>query len=169
LIGIKATAPFELSHINANTAVTPQFARQIGTRGFLVEALTMSSKDQQQGRRPLVAIVDDDQAVCGSLKFALELEGFAVRTFSTAEELLRDTGLEACDCFVIDQRMPVMSGMELIAALRKRRIMTPAILLTGHPSTTLSARAHDTAIPVVEKPLFGNTLVDLIRETCRRD
>lgn len=137
--------------------------------GLLVDALAMVSNDQRQGRRPLIAIVDDDPAVCNSLKFALELEGFVVRAFGTAEDLLRDADLEACDCFVIDQRLPKMSGMDLIAALRKRRIATPAILLTGHPSATLNARAHDTAIPVVEKPLFGNTLVDLIRETCRRD
>ena len=37
---------------------------------------------------PTVIVVDDDAAVRGSLKFALEIEGFAVRTYPTAEDAL---------------------------------------------------------------------------------
>ena len=35
------------------------------------------------GPSPVVAIVDDDPAVCDSLKFFLELEGFGVRAYAT--------------------------------------------------------------------------------------
>jgi FixJ family two-component response regulator len=35
-------------------------------------------------RSPVVVIVDDDQAVCSSLKFSLELEGFVVRAYGNA-------------------------------------------------------------------------------------
>jgi FixJ family two-component response regulator len=38
---------------------------------------------------PLVVVVDDDSAVCNSLKFALELEGFKVLTYGSGAELLR--------------------------------------------------------------------------------
>jgi FixJ family two-component response regulator len=30
---------------------------------------------------PLIVVIDDDPAVCNSLKFSLELEGFAVRVY----------------------------------------------------------------------------------------
>ena len=119
-------------------------------------------------RPPVVVIVDDDPAVCGSLKFSLELEGFAVRAYASAPELLRAGDLGVCDCFVIDQRMPVMSGMELIAKLRDRDVLTPAILLISDPNPALSARAIAADIPIVEKPLLGNSLVDKIREACQR-
>jgi len=117
-------------------------------------------------RQALVMVVDDDPAVCGSLKFSLELEGFAVRTFANGSELLRNVDFSACKCFVIDQRMPGMSGMELIAKLRDRKILTPAILIISHPSAALSARAAIAGVPIVEKPLLGNALVDRIREAC---
>ena len=64
---------------------------------------------------PLVAVVDDDPAVCGSLKFSLELEGFAVRTYHSGAEFLAAGKFRDCKCFIIDQRMPGMSGMEVIA------------------------------------------------------
>lgn len=121
---------------------------------------------QAVARRPVVIVVDDDPAVCGSLKFALELEGFAVRTYPGAAEVLGAGGDDACDCFVIDQRMPKMSGLELIEALRRRQILTPAILIISQPNPVVSARAASAAIPIVEKPFLGNALMERIREAC---
>ncbi len=120
------------------------------------------------GRPLVIVVVDDDPAVCGSLKFSLELEGFVVRAYGRAGELLRAGDLGGCDCFVIDQRMPGMSGMELIGQLRGQDVLTPAILLISQSSLALTSRAARAGIPVVEKPLFGNALVDRIREACRR-
>jgi FixJ family two-component response regulator len=125
----------------------------------------MTDGAQGMARRPIVAVVDDDPAVCGSLKFALELEGFAVRTFHSGAELLHAGNLDF-NCFVVDQRMPGMTGMELIEVLRKRQILTPVILIISHPNAALSARAQKAAIPIVEKPLLGNALVEHIREAC---
>ena len=117
-------------------------------------------------KRPMIAVVDDDPAVCGSLKFALELEGFAVRTYHSGAELIHVGDFEGFDCFVVDQRMPGMTGMELVEVLRARRILTPVILIISHPNAALSARAQKAAIPIVEKPLLGNALVERIREAC---
>lgn len=116
--------------------------------------------------QPVVAVVDDDPAVCNSLKFSLELEGFRVRTYGGAAELLRAADLAACNCFVVDQKMPSMSGLELIAKLRDRRIAAPAILIISAPSDALSARAAKANVPIVEKPFLGNTLLERIREAC---
>ena len=126
----------------------------------------MTEGPQATAKRPMIAVVDDDPAVCGSLKFALELEGFAVRTYHSGAELFHVGDFEGFDCFVVDQRMPGMTGMELVEALRARRIMTPVILIISHPNAALSARAQKAAIPIVEKPLLGNALVERIREAC---
>jgi two-component system, LuxR family, response regulator FixJ len=126
----------------------------------------MTEGPQATAKRPVIAVVDDDPAVCGSLKFALELEGFAVRTYHSGAELFHVGDFEGFDCFVVDQRMPGMTGMELVEVLRARRIMTPVILIISHPNAALSARAQKAAIPIVEKPLLGNALVERIREAC---
>jgi len=113
---------------------------------------------------PVVIVVDDDPAVCSSLKFSLELEGFVVRAYHSGAELLYNGDFGACDCFVIDQRLPAMSGLELIAKLRDRKILAPAILITGQPNGAINARAALAHVAIVEKPLLGNALVDGIRE-----
>jgi FixJ family two-component response regulator len=122
---------------------------------------------QLKAKEPVVVVVDDDPAVCGSLKFSLELEGFSVRTFPDGAELLQDGNLDDCSCFVVDQRMPGMSGMDLIARLRERKVATPAILIISQPSDALSARAAAVAVPIVEKPFLNNMLVERIREACQ--
>jgi two-component system, LuxR family, response regulator FixJ len=113
----------------------------------------------------VVAVVDDDPAVCGSLKFSLELEGFVVRAYGNAGELLA-ADEPACDCLVVDQRMPGMSGIDLIMRLRDLEVPTPAILLISEPNPAIAARAAKAAVPIVEKPLFGNALLEQIREAC---
>lgn len=128
----------------------------------------MTPQSRPASEPPVIAIVDDDPAVCNSLKFSLELEGFKVRTYGGGVELLRAADLAACDCFVVDQKMPNMNGLDLIAKLRDRRVVAPAILIISEPSVALSARAAKVNVPIVEKPFLGNTLVDHIREACKR-
>jgi len=115
---------------------------------------------------PLIAVVDDDPAVCNSLKFSLELEGFAVRSYRSGVEFLAADDFHDCKCFIIDQRMPGMSGMDVIAALRERKVSTPTILVISQTNKVLSARAAEAKIPIIEKPLLSNALVEKIREVC---
>jgi len=119
-------------------------------------------------RPKTIVVVDDDPAVCSSLKFSLELEGFSVRAYGSGPELLEAGELDDCDCFVVDQRMPGLLGMDLIARLRSQEILTPAILLVSNPAgAALSSRAAKGGIAIVEKPLLGNALVDTIRHACQ--
>ena len=115
---------------------------------------------------PVIAVVDDDPAVCNSLKFSLELEGFAVRAYRSGAEFLAAGDFRDCSCFIIDQRMPGMSGMDLIATLRERKVSIPAILVISQPNKVLSARAAEARVPIIEKPLFNDALVEKIREVC---
>jgi two-component system, LuxR family, response regulator FixJ len=157
-----------LSHIKA---ATPLILHSVLDRArnarTSLEPIAAKLDSQSTGKVPVVVIVDDDPAVCSSLKFSLELEGFAVRAYGNAAELLNGGDL-GCDCFVIDQRMPGMSGMDLIVRLRSDKVATPAILLISHPNPAVSARATRANVPVVEKPLLGNMLVDRIRDACGR-
>jgi FixJ family two-component response regulator len=59
--------------------------------------------------------------------------------------------------------MPGMTGLEVADKLRERGIPVPIILITSHPNAVLNERAMSAGIPVVEKPLLGNALLDTIR------
>jgi two-component system, LuxR family, response regulator FixJ len=112
---------------------------------------------------PVLLVVDDDVAVRNSLKFCLEIEGFAVRLYGEAQALLSEPDLPGSGCLVIDCHMPGMTGVELLARLRCDGVALPAILITGHPGIALRCQAAEAGVTLVEKPLLGNGLTDAIR------
>jgi FixJ family two-component response regulator len=114
-----------------------------------------------------VVLVDDDPSLCAALAFAMETEGICVRTFESAEAMLADGELDPA-CFVIDQRLPGMTGLELVARLRERDEQAPVILITSHPSAHLRAQARSAGVEIVEKPLLEGALMEKVRSIAGR-
>lgn len=123
----------------------------------------MARRGDVANSNPLIAVVDDDAAVRNSLKFSLEIEGFDVRAYGSAGELLRAKELAEYRCFIVDQDIPDMSGLELVAALRRQGVNTPAVLISGHVTPMTERHAAGAGIPLVERPLLEDRLVELIR------
>ncbi|MGY4485555.1 two-component system response regulator FixJ [Bradyrhizobium sp. LM3.2] len=90
--------------------------------------------------KPTVYVVDDDAAVLGSLRFLLETDGFAVRTFRSGTALLNATTPPGADCYVIDYKMPDINGIELAWRLRQSDADRPVILITGYPDGNISVK-----------------------------
>jgi len=113
---------------------------------------------------PVVYVVDDDTDVLGSLRFLLETDGFDVRTFRSGAALLNKIATGDVDCFVIDYKMPVMSGIDLASRLRNRDIDTPIILITGYPDDNILEKAAAAGIHhVLLKPHLEESLASRIR------
>jgi two-component system, LuxR family, response regulator FixJ len=113
-----------------------------------------------------VLVVDDDAAVRSSLKFALEAEGLEVRLYDGPAALLAERNLPLRACLVVDYRMPLMDGLDLVTSLNARNTVLPTILITDHATLGLRARAAKVGIrQVLEKPLSDSALVEGIRLT----
>lgn len=114
--------------------------------------------------KPTVYVVDDDAAVLGSLRFLLETDGFAVRTFRNGTALLNAVRDDGVDCFVIDYKMPDINGIDLALRLRQFENRAPVILITGYPDENISARAAAAGVEdVILKPLLDENLIKRIR------
>jgi len=113
---------------------------------------------------PVVYVVDDDTDVLGSLKFLLETDGFDVRTFRSGTALLNGNVAGKIDCFVIDYKMPVMSGIDLANHLRNGHVSAPIILITGYPDENIREKAAAAGVHhVLLKPHLEESLVTRIR------
>jgi two-component system response regulator FixJ len=115
-------------------------------------------------RKPVVYVVDDDAGVLGSLRFLLETDGFAVRTFRSGAAVLNAAAPTDVDCFVVDYKMPDINGIDLVGRLRKRDLAAPVILITGYPDKNIADRAAAAGVKhVLRKPLLDESLVKQIR------
>ena len=111
----------------------------------------------------LVIVVDDDDAVRQSLKFALEMEGLNVRLYESGDALLSDKNLPVSGCLFVDYYMPTMDGVELMDRLRRRAVRLPAILITARATKDMRRRAARSGFrEVLEKPLEDGALIESI-------
>jgi FixJ family two-component response regulator len=112
----------------------------------------------------IVAIIDDDDEVRDVLRGLLESEGHTVETFRSGQDFLDNTALETIACLVVDQRMPGMSGVELISAVAQMGITIPSLLITGAPDADVARAAESLgAMTVLEKPLSPQALLRFVQ------
>lgn len=123
--------------------------------------------------KEFVYIVDDDEAVRDSLKWLLEGNGYSVKVFENAEQLLdTQTGQEhsLSGCLILDVRMPGITGIELHDELLTKKINIPVIFITGHGSVTLAVKSMKKgAIDFLEKPFSEEEICKLVDSALKKD
>lgn len=111
-----------------------------------------------------VHVVDDDAAMRESIAFLLASYGLVARLYAGPGELLaRFNDLEP-GCIVTDVRMPEMSGLELVAELKRRDCAHPIIVLTGHADVAMAVQAmKEGVVDFLEKPFLDDALLRAVR------
>jgi two-component system response regulator FixJ len=113
---------------------------------------------------PIVHLIDDDEAVRASLGFLLEMHDLPARTYASAQEFLAVADGFESGCVVTDVRMPEMSGLDLVRALKGRGSPLPIVVITGHGDVPLAVEAMRAGvIDFIEKPFEDETLLRSIR------
>jgi FixJ family two-component response regulator len=121
-------------------------------------------------RTPTILLVSQDLAVGRALAFALELEGYTVESHAGGEALLRRPALPEADCLVVDHARPGLDGIDLVNHAREQGRRLPAVVLATLPDRALRLRAAAAGVPLLEKPLLGEVLVEGIqRAVCGYD
>lgn len=117
----------------------------------------------------IVHIIDDDPAIRDSLGLLLTTEGFEVRTHASARGFLEAIGRHETGCVVTDVRMPEMSGFDLLAKMKERRLALPVIVITAHADVPLAVQAmKQGAIDLLEKPFEDEALLASVRQALTR-
>lgn len=117
-----------------------------------------------------VFVVDDDQAMRGSLQWLIESVGMRVETFDSAQTFLDSYYPGRAGCLLLDVRMPGMSGLELQAYLARHEIRIPVIIITGHGDVSMAVKAMKIgAVDFIEKPFDDEELLHSIRNALRHE
>lgn len=119
---------------------------------------------------PIVYVLDDDDAVRGSVERLLRSVGLEVRGFPTAADFLHYDPSDRPSCLVVDVRMPGLSGLDLQEHLCTLGRATPMIFITGYGTVPLSVRAMRAgAVNFLQKPFEEQELLDSISQAIERE
>jgi len=124
----------------------------------------MPAKDVFLPEKPLVAIVDDDDAVREALSDLLFVMDVAYRAFDRAEAFMAEFEPDRFDCLITDVSMPGRSGLELQERLRQLGSSLPVIFVTADTSPATEARAlRGGAYAFLTKPVNHEVLFHLLQ------
>ena len=121
-------------------------------------------------QRPIVFVVDDDEAVRTSLARLIRSAKLSVETFASANEFLKCARPNVPSCLVLDVRLPGLGGLELQMQLADTNVAIPIVFITGHGDIRMTVRAIKAgAVEFLTKPFHDQDLLDAIRQGIELD
>ncbi|MFZ0243842.1 MAG: sigma-54 dependent transcriptional regulator [Desulfobacterales bacterium] len=111
-----------------------------------------------------IAVIDDEPIVGREVKRGLSKLPYVVETFSDGESALRRLERVSFDLFLCDLRLPGLSGLEVLKAVRRRSPWAEVILITAYSSVDSAIDAiRAGAFHYVTKPVKMADLRLLVR------
>ncbi len=119
--------------------------------------------------KKLIHIVDDEESIRRSASFMLKTSGYAVQTWSSGTEFLKDVRHAEFGCILLDVRMPEIDGLGVQRALAERGVTMPVVIMTGHGDISIAVQAMKAgAVDFLEKPFEKAALLAAIGDAFAR-
>ena len=116
-----------------------------------------------------ILLIEDDRTTARSLEMMLNSQGFVVDLASEGEEGVEFATLYDYDAILLDLDLPDISGLEVLKLLRRDKVGTPIVFLTGEHEVETKIRAFSSgADDYVVKPAQKDELVARLRAVIRR-
>ena len=115
-------------------------------------------------QKPIVCIIDDDEAIRESLRLLLYAGGLSSFVYESADSFLEEEEHPTFDCMLLDMRMPGTNGLELFKILSRKHLPYPVIFITGHGDIPLAVSAIKLgAYDFLSKPFQDGELLEKVR------
>ena len=110
-----------------------------------------------------IFVIDDDEAVRDSIKILLEVHGFKVEDFASTGEFAKGYRKPPRGCLILDQHLPLTTGLDFLKSPAGRELDIPVILITGQGDPKIEQRARDAGVAeYLQKPIVRNLLLTTV-------
>ena len=134
-----------------------------------LENLMLNNKDEILADKKQIYIVDDDESVCRSLKLLMVSYGFAVETFSSAEEYFKVVPKTAKCCLVLDIHLPGLNGWDTLKRLTESGYNHPVIVISADKDESIREKALKAgAVGFLQKPFGDHYLLHMVTHIFNR-
>ena len=111
-----------------------------------------------------ITIVDDEGEVRSALRRLFKVAGMKTQSYASAEDFLDAPSGSRCDCLILDNGLPGMSGLELQSRLAASHRRLPIIFVSARDDAHTKAQAMQAgALASLEKPFSDQVLLRLVQ------
>jgi len=111
-----------------------------------------------------VIVIDDESTIREAIQQWLQLSGFEVALYASAEACLAQLTPDFAGVIISDVRMPGLDGLSLLEQLQTLDKDLPVILLTGHGDVAMAVEAmRQGAYDFLEKPFSPEALLGSLK------
>ena len=115
-------------------------------------------------QQPSILVIDDETGILDTLRILLKNEGFDVTTAQGGKAGLEQLKASAPDIVLTDVRMPQVTGIDVLQAVRDQDPETPVILMTAQASLQTAIQAvNQGAFYYIQKPFSNDDMVAICR------
>ena len=115
-------------------------------------------------QKPSVLVIDDETGILDTLRILLRKEGWEVTVAQGGKAGLEAIRTAAPDVVITDVRMPQVTGLDILAAVKEQDPMTPVILMTAQASLQTAIQAVNAgAFHYIQKPFSNDELLAILR------
>jgi len=108
-----------------------------------------------------IIVVEDDVSLSHAVCRLLQVAGFRTHAFTSAEAALAGGQIDDAACWVVDVRLPGMSGLDLCSELHEIA-PRPIVVMTAHDDALARSRATAYGAAYLTKPFTGRALIGTI-------
>jgi DNA-binding NtrC family response regulator len=117
--------------------------------------------------QPSVLVIDDESGILDTLRILLKKEGYEVATAQGGKAGLEAIRSGSPDIVLTDVRMPQVTGLDILQAVKEQDSMTPVILMTAQASLQSAIQAVNAgAFYYLQKPFANDELLAILRRAC---
>lgn len=131
----------------------------------------MSMSDAAQSALDgVLYVVDDDRSLRETLCKALLSRGFKVVSCNSVDNFFANFVRVCPAVIIVDMRMPVSSGLDLLRRVREAQIQTPVIFVSGESTAPEAVKAlKDGATDFLFKPVAFSVLLAAVENALTKD
>jgi two-component system nitrogen regulation response regulator NtrX len=116
-----------------------------------------------------ILVIDDETGIREAIKMTLEYEGYKIDEARSGQEGLDKAARVPYDAILLDIKMPILDGIEVLENLKEQRIFSPVVMVSGHGDVHTAVECTKRgAFDFLEKPLNRDKLLLTVRNAVRQ-
>ncbi|HEX8170176.1 MAG TPA: sigma-54 dependent transcriptional regulator [Thermoanaerobaculia bacterium] len=116
-----------------------------------------------------ILVVDDETGIREAIRMTLEYEGYRIDEARSGQEGLDKAAKVPYDAILLDIKMPILDGIEVLENLKEQRINAPVVMVSGHGDVHTAVECTKRgAFDFLEKPLNRDKLLLTVRNAVRQ-